>query len=140
MVRRGDGCISLYPKAVACGSAHLVCGTSSTAQDGSPRMTRDQKIRGRANLLEIKRVAQFVRHDHIYAQFLRQHIENEDNRLYVDADRALTAEDQRELLKSFDLIESQEMNAGKRAKYLRLADELAQHLQGTAPGDAVVSG
>jgi hemerythrin-like domain-containing protein len=131
-----DGChrnkeeIFLFPLMKARG---LPCGPTG--------VMRDQHDRGLKHLWamaaflpgaadgEPDALEQFVRQAHIYAQFLREHIENEDNRLYVDADRALTVEDERELLKSFDLVESNEMNAGKRERYLRLADELAEHPQ-----------
>jgi hemerythrin-like domain-containing protein len=142
-----DGChrnkeeIFLFPLMKARG---LPCGPTG--------VMRDQHDRGLSHLWamaaflpgaadgEADALEQFVRQVRIYVQFLREHIENEDNRLYVDADRALTAADQRELLKSFDLIESHQVSAGKREGYLRLADELAEHLRVTDPADAVERG
>jgi len=68
----------------------------------------------------------FVQHAQAYSHLLRNHIEKEDHCLFAMANEAFTAEDQRQLLLTFDHVESEEMGAGVHEKYLSIADDLAQ--------------
>jgi len=58
-----------------------------------------------------------------YVSLLRQHIQKEDNILFVMAERALDCERKRELIVGFE--RSEEVTPGKHEKYLALADRLA---------------
>jgi hemerythrin-like domain-containing protein len=60
-----------------------------------------------------------------YVTLLREHIAKEDNCLFPMAEQMLTAEDQGELSKAFDNVESTEMGEGVHEKYHTLAHELA---------------
>jgi hemerythrin-like domain-containing protein len=60
-----------------------------------------------------------------YIGLLRQHIEKEDQVLFVMADRLLGPHEQELMLKAFDRAEHENGNAGKHERYLALAEELA---------------
>jgi hemerythrin-like domain-containing protein len=62
-----------------------------------------------------------------YAALLRSHIDREDNGLFPLADRLLTPQDARALVKAFDQIEAEEIGEGVHEKYHQLAHELAEH-------------
>jgi hemerythrin-like domain-containing protein len=70
---------------------------------------------------------EFADHARAYIFWLREHITTEDERLFPMANRSLTEEDQRRLLRSFESVEEGEMRAGMHAKYLHIANELADH-------------
>ena len=61
-----------------------------------------------------------------YVNLLRAHIDKEDNVLYVMANRILTSEDQQELTKAFDKLETEEMGEGVHEKYHQLAHDLGK--------------
>lgn len=65
--------------------------------------------------------------DHLigYAEILRQHIDKENNVLYVMADQILAEQDQSDLSEAFDRVEAEEMGEGTHEKFHRLAHELA---------------
>ena len=63
-----------------------------------------------------------------YVDLLRQHITKEDNVLFPMADRVLTAADQAELERRFELIEAERMGPGVHERYHRLLDELEREL------------
>ena len=65
--------------------------------------------------------------DHLigYAELLRQHIDKENNVLYVMADQILAEQDQSDLSEAFDRVEAEEMGEGTHEKFHRLAHELA---------------
>ncbi len=69
----------------------------------------------------------FVQHARQYMNLLRQHIDKEDHCLYTMADQAFDPEDQRRLLETFQHVETHEIGQGTHEKYLKLADELAEH-------------
>jgi len=71
---------------------------------------------------------QFAEHAAGYVALLQQHIQKEDNILYVMANRVFSEEDQRRLLDAFGRVEAEEMGAGTHEAYLRLANELADRL------------
>jgi hemerythrin-like domain-containing protein len=60
-----------------------------------------------------------------YVRLLRDHIHKEDDCLFPMADRALTAQEQYDLLDAFAHVEEDELHAETHERYLRLADELA---------------
>jgi len=63
-----------------------------------------------------------------YAGLLRQHIEKEDNILYVMADQVLTPEDQKELLAVYDDVEKQHLDGHSREHYIALVEELEREV------------
>lgn len=62
-----------------------------------------------------------------YVELLRAHIEKENNVLFPMADHILSADDQRELVAAFELIETEELGEGTHEKYHQLAHDLADH-------------
>lgn len=60
-----------------------------------------------------------------YCRLLREHIRKEDEILFPMADEAIPAEEQRQLLSTFETHEAEEMGVGVHEKYLQLAAELA---------------
>ena len=60
-----------------------------------------------------------------YCRLLREHIQKEDDILFRMADEVIPVDEQKELLKSFEAHESEEMGAGAHEKYLKIAEELA---------------
>ena len=65
--------------------------------------------------------------DHLigYAELLRQHIDKENNVLYVMADQILAEQDRSALSEAFDRVEAEDMGEGTHEKFHRLAHELA---------------
>lgn len=63
-----------------------------------------------------------------YADLLSQHINKEDNILYVMADRVLTAAEQQDLVKKFEQVERERIGAGKRLEYVKLLEDLEREL------------
>jgi hemerythrin-like domain-containing protein len=59
-----------------------------------------------------------------YIRLLREHIQKEDDILFRMADEVIPAARQKELLRSFEEHEAQEMGTGVHEKYLALAQEL----------------
>lgn len=60
-----------------------------------------------------------------YVELLRAHIKKEDHVLFVLADRVLDEDAQRELLKTFEIVETEHMGEGTHKKYLDIARSLA---------------
>lgn len=60
-----------------------------------------------------------------YLRLLREHIQKEDDILFRMADEVIPADEQKQLLKRFEVHEAEEMGAGAHEKYLKLAEELA---------------
>lgn len=73
----------------------------------------------------------FTSHARTYVDLLRQHIFKENQMLFPMADRALTSQDQQDLLKAFGALEEEEMKPGTHESYLQIADALAKqfHVQ-----------
>ncbi len=63
-----------------------------------------------------------------YVQLLTQHIYKEDNILFPMADRALTPEDQKQLLSKFEEVELERIGPGGHEKYLKLVDDLESQI------------
>lgn len=59
-----------------------------------------------------------------YLRLLREHIQKEDDILFRMADEVIPADEQRQLLKTFETHEAEEMGAGVHEKYLAIAREL----------------
>jgi hemerythrin-like domain-containing protein len=100
-------------------------------------------IRGMAEAIEnattgdSAAIDRFVANAQGYVALLREHIQKEDQRLFVMADRVFTAQDQQDLLDAFARVEDEHMGHGTHEKYLRVAAELAASY-GVAPADVVV--
>lgn len=60
-----------------------------------------------------------------YIELMRTHIQKEDRVVYPMADQIFSKADQRELSRAFDRIEQETLGTDARARYLRLACELA---------------
>jgi hemerythrin-like domain-containing protein len=83
--------------------------------------------------------AAFIANARAYLPLLRQHILKENHRLFPMADRVFSEEDQRRLQASFEDVEHAEAHAGMHARYLRIADELAERFK-VARGRSQTSG
>ena len=59
-----------------------------------------------------------------YLRLLREHIQKEDEILFRIADDVIPADEQKELLRSFEKHEAKEMGTGVHEKYLKIAEEL----------------
>ncbi len=62
-----------------------------------------------------------------YSRLLLQHINKENEILFEMADEALTAEEQKHLLREFEDHEANEMGQGVHQKYLKIAAELEKY-------------
>jgi hemerythrin-like domain-containing protein len=60
-----------------------------------------------------------------YIRLLREHIQKEDDVLFMLADNVLNSEEQKELLREFEEHELREMGSGVHEKYLRIVQELS---------------
>lgn len=68
--------------------------------------------------------AGFVREARGYIGLLDQHIQKEDNVLFVMAERQLSKEKQDELLTGFERIETQKIGVGRHEEFHRMLDQL----------------
>ena|SRR3989344_2798196 len=59
-----------------------------------------------------------------YIALLRDHIDKEDNILYMMADMHLSPKKQTELLKQFDKVEEERIGAGRHEKFHQMLDKL----------------
>ena len=59
-----------------------------------------------------------------YLRLLREHIQKEDDILFRMADEVIPEDQQRQLLKTFETHEAEEIGAGVHEKYLKIAEEL----------------
>ncbi len=69
---------------------------------------------------------QFARNANGYVQLLRAHIQKEDGILFPMADRMLNEEEQKDLMRAFDSVESDHMGKGTHEKYLAIVASLAK--------------
>jgi hemerythrin-like domain-containing protein len=60
-----------------------------------------------------------------YIRLLREHIQKEDDVLFMLADGVLGSEEQKELLREFEEHELKEMGSGVHEKYLKIVHELS---------------
>lgn len=72
--------------------------------------------------------AQLIDHARAFIQLLRQHIQKEDSCLFAMADQALSEADQQALMAAFTKVEQEEIGAATHARYVELADRLADRL------------
>ena len=68
---------------------------------------------------------QFVSHARDYIQLLRAHIHKEDHCLFAMANQVLSDADQRSLMESFELVESEHAGEATHEKYIAIANDLA---------------
>jgi hemerythrin-like domain-containing protein len=61
-----------------------------------------------------------------YVQLLRTHIQKEDGVLFPMADKLLSEEDQKQLMKAFEVVESDHMGTGTHEKYIGVVVSLAK--------------
>jgi hemerythrin-like domain-containing protein len=59
-----------------------------------------------------------------YSRLLKEHIQKEDEILFVMADEVIPPDEQAELMHAFEKHEAEEMGQGVHEKYLAVADEL----------------
>ena len=59
-----------------------------------------------------------------YLRLLREHIQKEDDILFRMADEVISEDEQKQLLKTFETHEAEEMGGGVHEKYLQIAAEL----------------
>lgn len=59
-----------------------------------------------------------------YLRLLREHIQKEDDILFRMADEVIPEDEQRQLLKTFETHEAEEIGVGVHEKYLKIAAEL----------------
>ncbi|MDF1543660.1 MAG: hemerythrin domain-containing protein [bacterium] len=71
-------------------------------------------------------LSKFTQNAHGYVQLLRAHIQKEDGVLFPMADKVLNEEDQKELMKAFEVVESDHMGAGTHEKYIGIVVSLAK--------------
>jgi hemerythrin-like domain-containing protein len=62
-----------------------------------------------------------------YLRLLKEHIQKEDEILFRIADDVIPADEQKQLLRSFEEHEAKEMGTGVHEKYLKLVEELERH-------------
>ena len=72
-------------------------------------------------------VGWFVQHAESYIRLLREHIQKEDHCLFPAADKKLDAEDERSLMAGFEQVDKAEIGEDTHAKYLDIANRLADH-------------
>jgi hemerythrin-like domain-containing protein len=104
--------------------------------DGPVGVMRVEHDRGRAYVREVDEAAKrltagdatamatALRNAAGYAALLRQHIDKEDNILYMMANQVLTESDQRALVAKFEEIELERMGPARRAEFLKLVAQL----------------
>jgi hemerythrin-like domain-containing protein len=71
--------------------------------------------------------AWFVQHAESYIRLLREHIQKEDHCLFPAADQQLDEEDEQRLTAAFARVEKDEIGADTHAKYLDIANRLANY-------------
>jgi hemerythrin-like domain-containing protein len=69
-------------------------------------------------------IGSLLRSAEAYIRLLREHIQKEDEILFPMADGVIPADEQRQLLNSFETHEAEAMGANVHEKYLKIAQEL----------------
>jgi hemerythrin-like domain-containing protein len=72
-----------------------------------------------------KAAGDFVQHARPYIALLDQHIDKENNVLFVLADKHLSADKQTELWKGFETIETQKIGPGRHEAFHKMIESLA---------------
>lgn len=73
---------------------------------------------------EVKAAKEIVKNTRDYTVLLNDHIDKEDNILYMIADMHLPPDDQKDLLKEFDKIEEEKVGEGKHEQFHKMLNEL----------------
>lgn len=68
----------------------------------------------------------FIQNAHEYIQLLRAHIQKEDGVLFPMADKALSEDEQKQLINAFKVVESEIMGTGTHKKYIDIIVSLAK--------------
>lgn len=68
----------------------------------------------------------FTENARSYIALLNDHIDKEDNILYMIADMHISPEEQKNLLKEFDKIEEEKVGKGKHEEFHKMLDELGR--------------
>jgi hemerythrin-like domain-containing protein len=68
----------------------------------------------------------FTQYAQGYVQLLRAHIQKEDGVLFPMADKELSEEDQKQLIRAFEVVESDHMGTGTHEKYIGIVASLAK--------------
>lgn len=102
-------------------------------RDGGPTgvMLQEHEL-GRMHVLGMEEAAdavaveRFIEHAEAYIELLREHIQKEDHCLFAMANQAFSESDQEELAASFEKVENEEMGQHEHAKYVDIANKLAE--------------
>lgn len=70
----------------------------------------------------------FIQHGQSYRKLITEHIHKEDTCLFPAANHRLTQQDQEQLLSAFEKVETENIGRDIHDRFLRLANELANHL------------
>lgn len=73
-----------------------------------------------------KALQKFTQNAQGYVQLLRAHIQKEDGVLFPMADKILSDDEQEQLMKAFEVVESDHMGKGTHEKYLGIVASLAK--------------
>jgi len=71
-------------------------------------------------------LSKFTQNAHGYVQLLRAHIQKEDGVLFPMANKILSEDDQKRLMKAFEAVESDHMGTGTHEKYIGIVVSLAK--------------
>ncbi len=82
-------------------------------------------VKGMSESIVSKDFNKFIENSRGYIELLNQHIDKEDNILYMMADMHLSSSKQEELLKQFERVERERISAGKHEEF----HELIHHLK-----------
>lgn len=80
----------------------------------------------KASAGDAQAIGAFAEHARSYTHLLREHIRKEDSVLYPMAEQMLGAEEDRQLVAAFEMIERDEMVEGAHERYHQWAHELAE--------------
>jgi len=93
-------------------------------EDGPIGMMLIEHDLGRGFIKRMVEGKEFTKNARNYIALLSDHIDKEDNILYMIADMHISPEEQKKLLKEFDKIEEEKVGKGKHEEFHRMLDEL----------------
>lgn len=73
---------------------------------------------------DLKAGAKIIKNTSGYIDLLKDHIDKEDNILYMMADAHLSAKTQKDLLEKFDKVEDEKIGKGKHEEFHQMLDNL----------------
>ncbi|MDQ1276668.1 MAG: hypothetical protein QG610_2246 [Euryarchaeota archaeon] len=114
----------LFPEMVKAeipGAGELIDSLLKEHEQGREHVRR---IKEAVSRKEWDRESSMVENSRAYIQLLTLHIEKEDNDLFPRADTSLEAGVQKELLDSFEIVEKEEIGAGKHEEFHTLLHSL----------------